>query len=124
MTETNQFPLDPAQLESYSIIRQSRAGWAAVTTAVDRLEKLKQTRDPYNEMEADRDDVLAYAEVVRRSGDVIAYAAALAAHLSRFMPAGATAQKRFTDGLRVLSEGLGLRQLDETKTRGEIVRCM
>jgi hypothetical protein len=123
MTDVTEFILDPALLEKYGIIRQSRAGWTGISTSLARLDGLEKTRDPYNEMETDRDDVLVYAQTVRRCADSIAYAVALAVHLSRHASAE-TPQQRMTHGFDAMCAGLGLRQRDEDDTRMALKRCI
>ena len=123
MTDAVEFVPDPTLLEKYNIIKQSRSGWTGITTALTRLDKLEKDRDPYNEMETDRDDVLEYARTVRNCGDTIAYAIALAVHLSRHSRA-TTPQVRITRGFEAVGEGLGLRQRDEDDTRKVLKACM
>jgi hypothetical protein len=123
MTDAAEFALDPTLLEKHAIIRQSRSGWPGIVTALTRLDTLEKNRDPYNEMEIDRDDVLEYAQTVRRCGDTIAYAVALALHLSRHSRAS-TPQLRVARGFEAMCDGLGLRQRDEDDTRRALKRCV
>jgi hypothetical protein len=111
--------LSPELLEQYFIIRPSQR-WKEIQDARTRLQELKQDK-PYENMEADRDRVVTYRDVLQRSGRTIALAICLAAHLRRFsaQPAG-----KFSDALAVVSSGLDLQSLDETTKLTELERCI
>jgi hypothetical protein len=74
--------LSPELLEQYFIVRPSQR-WREIQDARTRLQELKQDK-PYENMEADRDRVVTYRDVLQWSSRTIAFAICLAAHLRRF----------------------------------------
>jgi hypothetical protein len=110
--------LTPTLFEQYYIFRPPNP-WSEVQAARDKLRGLQVA---YKGMEKDRDKVVAYVNVLRRSGRVLAAATCVAAHLGRYSPAP-SAELGFMDGLAALSGGLGLQYLDESARIAEIDRC-
>jgi len=110
--------LTPELFEQHFVLRPPYP-WGEVVTARNRLRDLKTA---YEEMEKDKNKVVAYKDVLRNSGRTMAAAICVAAHLRRYSNAP-DANQRFFDGLSSLSIGLGLQSLDETGRGAEIERC-
>ena len=115
---TSAVSLTPTLFEQYYVFRPPNP-WSEVQAARDKLRGLQVA---YKGMEKDRDKVVAYVNVLRRSGRVLAAAVCLSAHLRRYSPAP-TAELGFMDGLAALSVGLGLQSLDESSRIAAIERC-
>lgn len=120
-TTASQAPpqLTPDLLEQHFIIRPSQR-WKEIQDARTRLQDLKQDK-PYENMEADRDRVVTYRDLLQRSGRTIAFAICLAAHLRRF---SSQSSGKFSDALAVVSSGLDLQSLDETAKVADLERCV
>jgi hypothetical protein len=110
--------LTPELFEQHFVLRPPYP-WGEVVTARKRLSDLKTA---YEEMEKDKNKVVAYKEVLKNSGRILAAAICVAAHLRRYSNAP-NANQRFLEGLSSLSTGLGLQSLDETSRGTEIERC-
>jgi hypothetical protein len=115
--------IDPTLLETHAILRGTPA-WKEVQASRERILQLREQDppQPYPEMEADRDNVLRYADTLGRSADAVLFGVGVAAHLARCSNSQTLAQ-RLEDGFRALSTGLDLRSLDEIETRAELDRC-
>ena len=115
--------LDLAVLETWGVIR-STTPWSELNAARGRLADLRDQKEKraYDAMERDRDQVLQYASLLRRTLDTIRYAACVAVDLTRYATAD-NAGENFSDAMRVISESLNLRGRDEDTTRGELLRC-
>jgi hypothetical protein len=123
MPSPNDVPIDPTLLETYSLVQTKSESWKDVQVARGRLAKLREDEQPYENMEQDRDVVLAYAAVLQRCTDTIGLGLCLATHLSRSSNSKSAAE-RFADGLRALSSGLGLAPLDSDVRKAELQRCL
>jgi hypothetical protein len=119
MPDTSPFVLTPALFEQYYVVRPTNL-WSEVQMARDKLRDLQTS---YEDMEKDKDKVVTYVNVLKRSGRLLAGAICVAAHLRRYSQAPSATQ-RFTDGLSALSVGLGLQSLDESVRGLEIERCV
>src|SRR5215467_2447381 len=98
MSPAPEFPIDLGLLGAQGVIRGTPT-WDQVQAARQRLDRLRQTEQPYEEMESDRDAVLAYAEILQRSAQAIGCAVCLSDHLKRCLPAK-TAADPLKDALR------------------------
>jgi hypothetical protein len=123
MASPLQFPIDPTLLETYSLVQTRSESWKEVQLARGRLAKLRDDEQPYENMEQDRDIVLAYAAVLKTCTDAIGLGICLATHLSRSSSASTPAE-RFADGLRALSSGLGLAAFEYDVRKAELQRCL
>ena len=122
MTPQGSVPVNPDLLEKYAVIRSSPR-WTEVEESRKRLEKLRESKQPYDKMEVDRDNVLRYAATLQRASETVTAGLCLAVHLAGFS-AATRPDQRIEDGLRALSSGLDLPALDETDTKAELARCL
>jgi hypothetical protein len=95
-------------LETWGVIR-STTPWSELNAARGRLADLRDQKEKraYDAMERDRDQVLQYASLLRRTLDTIRYAACVAVDLTRYATAD-NAGENFGDAMRVISESLNL----------------